>query len=177
MKHIMLDLETLGTRLDAPIISIGACEFDDKGTHRELYAILKLNQNDISHTDMETVMWWMKQDDAARSIFNAPNAYRKDTGLKYFWDWMQQFDPKGLRIWSHGAGFDIPIMENALRLAGDVDVPWGHRDARDTRTIFDLSGVKLEDFATGTKHNALDDAIAQAKAVIEAYRVLGRTLA
>ncbi len=29
--HIMIDLETMGTRADAPIVSIGAVAFDAKG--------------------------------------------------------------------------------------------------------------------------------------------------
>jgi len=35
--HIMIDLETMGARPNAPIISIGAVAFDANGIDREFY--------------------------------------------------------------------------------------------------------------------------------------------
>lgn len=42
---------------------------------------------------------------------------------------------------------------------------------RDTRTLFDLAGVKV-DRGSGTHHNALDDACAQAEATVKALTIL-----
>lgn len=83
----------------------------------------------------------------------------------------------GLRIWTHGPGFDPPILEAAFHAVG-LPVPWFYRALRDTRTLFDTAGIDPEadgsyrtfmsQYNTGTAHNALDDAIAQARCICAA---------
>ncbi|WP_176473474.1 3'-5' exonuclease [Sphingopyxis sp. GW247-27LB] len=137
--------------------------------------------------DPETVQWWNDQGDNAKAAFNDPVdlAY----GLSRFAEWLcglvgadyegddvKFVGPWNIRIWAHGPSFDVSILEAAYH-AVDLPAPWHYRAPRDTRTIFEAAGMDprkcLEDFATGTFHNALDDAITQAKAVCAAYRRLG----
>lgn len=83
----------------------------------------------------------------------------------------------GLRLWTHGPGFDPPILEAAFHACG-LPVPWFYRAPRDTRTLFDAAGIDPEadgsyrtfmsQYNTGTAHNALDDAIAQARCICAA---------
>ena len=57
--HIMLDLETMGTRPDAPIIAIGAVAFDKEGVHESFYEVLDLAWavRDGAVMSPETVIW------------------------------------------------------------------------------------------------------------------------
>ena len=73
-------------------------------------------------------------------------------------------------FWSHGATFDLVIIEDVLRQLGKP-VPWNFWQLRDTRTIFDL-GLD-PDMPKGGLHNALEDAIRQAVGVQNIYRKLG----
>jgi hypothetical protein len=51
--------------------------------------------------------------------------------------------------------------------------PWHYRAPRDTRTLFDLAELDARDLPfVGVKHNALDDAIHQAKCVQAAHQRL-----
>jgi hypothetical protein len=67
---------------------------------------------------------------------------------------------------------DVPILEAAFKACGLV-VPWKFWDVRDTRTLYDVTGVNV-DRSQGTHHNALDDARAQAEAAAIAFRRLSR---
>lgn len=178
-EHVMIDLETLGTRPGSMIVSIGACVFDlNKGIGETFYAII-----DIARSNQEgpiplciegsTVKWWMQQSDEARAVFNDPAAEHIASSLQRFRNWLDEVG--GKYIWGHGASFD-PVLLDAAFFACDLKTPWSHKAIRDTRTIFELAQVSAEDFAAGIKHNALDDAIAQAHAVIEAHKRLGRPL-
>lgn len=65
----------------------------------------------------------------------------------------------------------------AVYQAVNLPVPWHYRAPRDTRTIFDAAGIDdhsawLAQYATGTVHHALDDAICQARAVCAAWATL-----
>lgn len=80
-----------------------------------------------------------------------------------------------IRIWSHGAAFDPPILAAAYEAVG-LPVPWHYRAPRDTRTAFDMAGIDdhsawLAQHAGDDRvqHHALSDAICQARAVCAAW--------
>ena len=76
------------------------------------------------------------------------------------------------KIWSHGAVFDIIILEDIYRQL-NKPIPWEFWRCRDTRTLFDLADPEMEKSAE--QHNALFDAIRQAKGVQTVYRKLGKS--
>jgi hypothetical protein len=170
--HIMVDLETMGTAPGSAIVSIGAVAFDPYkgGLGEEFYRVISLRSCERAglRIDPDTVMWWMGQSAEARAALigegeDLPSA------LGWFATWFRR--QQGRFIWGHGANFDEPLLSAAMN-AAHVVVPWKYWDARCTRTIYDLAGVK-PDRAQGVHHNALDDAKAQARAVIAAYAKLG----
>lgn len=169
MKHTMIDLETMGVSAGCAIMSIGAVEFDpDSQTlGRTFYRVIDLQSclDAGLRIDARTLYWWMEQSNQAREALSKDKEPFRDV-LEAFTRWL---DPTTL-IWSHGLTFDLPVLQAAYEKAGLV-TPWKFRNARDTRTIFDLSGVKMG-VGAGTYHNALDDARNQADAVIEAYQKL-----
>lgn len=178
-NHVMIDLETLGTRPGSMIVSIGACVFDlDTGIGSTFYEIIDASSGAKGFNplviDGNAIKWWMQQSEEARSIFNDPRARHINEVLLHFDRWLNE-DAHAKFVWGHGASFD-PVLLDAAFYSRDLKTPWSHKTIRDTRTVFELAQVSSEDFAAGVKHNALDDAIAQAHAVIEAHKRLGRAL-
>ena len=169
MNHLMLDLETLGGGPGCAIASIGAVVF----TEEEVTQELEINVNVESCVDVgmridpATLIWWLQQ---SREAIDA--TFMQETmSIGIAVDEFVSFYEENMceRIWSHGATFDIPIMAEAARLCKRPP-RINFRDARDTRTLYDLTGVNPRNFFDGsTKHRAIDDARAQAKAVIAAW--------
>ena len=180
MTHIMLDIETLGTKPGAAIVSIGACVFSQEGigdTHYQAIDI-KAGSNGLAWPtfDPGTIAWWMDQSVEARAVFKDSRSMHIVPALHGFRDWCHSHGETGIYLWCHGASFDAPIVEAAFEALWHKDqVPWKFWNIRCTRTLYDVAGVRPERTA-GTQHNALDDAVAQAKAVIAGYVALGKTL-
>jgi inhibitor of KinA sporulation pathway (predicted exonuclease) len=158
---IMIDLETLGTGSDCHILSIGACTMDGAASFHKV-----LGEQDRK-IDLGTVRWWMDQSKDAQFVIK--QAAMSDLSLLDCLLELQDFihaSGENVRVWSHGAGFDIAILENAFRQVG-LNTPWSFWNVRDTRTLIDLAkwkfGEKIEPTRDGLHHNALDDAKHQAR--------------
>lgn len=179
--HIMIDIETLGPRPGSVIAAIGAVAFDPVvGTLDDDGLMVHVNLADAQRlglrVDADTVGWWLNQSAAARAgTFSVPVIARESLldsldRLTSFWR------GKGASFaWSNGAGFDLVLLESAYFACNTRSPPWKYWAARDTRTIYDLAGINPKDYfdPSATAHNPLDDARAQAKAVIAAYAKLG----
>jgi len=171
--HVMIDLETLGTGSDCAVLSIGAVNFDPVNG---LIGTPKLWTLEIDgqlakgrKVEHGTVMWLLRQSEEARkAIYSAPHVVEAAQAL----DELAGYGARYKFPWSHGAGFDLAILDHMYRQHA-IPAPWKFWDHRDTRTIFALTGVRV-DRAEGTHHNAADDAVAQAKAVCAAYKALGK---
>ena len=169
-RHVMIDLETMGNVPGSVIVAIGAVAFDVETGGSEapshFYRTISLQSClDVGLTVQgSTVEWWLRQGDAARGAL----LLDQKTIFEALEDFSKWF-PAGAPVWGHGAIFDVSIIEAAFR-AAMFEIPWGYRDSRDTRTLFSLVGQKVG--KGGVAHNALDDAIVQAQAVIEAYAKL-----
>lgn len=161
MKNVMLDLETLGNGSDAAITAIGAVMFDHTGTGATFYQVVDAQSCvDIGmKMDVSTVMWWMKQSDAARKEFEKP-AVPILSALQDFAVWLGTLAGKDAQVWGNGATFDNVILGNAYRLA-QLYRPWSYRGDMCYRTLKALHPEILHDWV-GTAHNALDDATGQA---------------
>lgn len=169
MTHIMLDFETWGVTPRASLRSIGAVVFDPKtgilgdpfyaNISRESCAAFGLVE------DQSTIDWWDKQSAKAQEALEI-DQMPLDEALKEFLAYWKA--SKGQYIWSHGANFDEVIMRNALTAVG-MEAPWQFWDVRCCRTVLAL-GNRKPMREGGTHHNALDDAVAQAKAVAAALR-------
>lgn len=171
MDNIMVDLETLGNTPTAAIVSIGAVAFDPVNfvIGKTFYEVIDLKDAARHGTiDPETVTWWIGQQPEAQEVFNIANPYKRTLfdalhDLTRFINIQSEY-PK---IWGNGSSFDNVILRNAYNSTGQT-VPWKFYNDRDLRTIKDLALMMNIDSkelvkAEGTKHNALDDAIFQAK--------------
>lgn len=172
----MIDLETMSLRANAAIISIGAVKFDpDTGKLGETFyqaVDIASYERSSSKYDIQgrTLQWWMSQSDAARAVFEDPAKEHIITSLIK----LSAFFGGAIYVWSNGANFDVPILENAY----DVEymfAPWKFYNVRCHRTFKNLvprDVIELPDLDKGVEHNALDDAIKQAHEVIAVTQYL-----
>lgn len=165
----MIDLETLATSPDAAVLTIGACRFDPKGNDIDatFYKRIKLeSQEGTRHIDESTLEWWSKQDKQIQE-----DAFGEGNDRIELTDAMKKLYTFGFgtsNVWSHGSIFDVVIIENICRQMQQA-VSWKFWEVRDTRTLFDLAKIEVQ---VQGKHNALNDAVAQSKAVQRAYKTL-----
>lgn len=169
----MLDLETLGTSPGCVIASIGAVVFTEEAVTQELEININIESClDVGmRIDAATLIWWFQQSREAIDATFMQETMHIGPALSELVSFYEENMCE--RIWSHGATFDIPVVGEALRLCG-IRKPLPFRDARDTRTLYELANVKPQNFFgdNATKHRAIDDARAQAKAVIAAWQTI-----
>lgn len=161
-QQVMLDLETLGTRPGSVIVSIGAVKFDHQKIFSEFYQLIDAAdaQRCGLVLDAETVMWWLKRDEAARMEIADTVSVPLVQALQSFSHWLGD----DAEVWGNGASFDNVLLASAYKQI-QMPVPWKFWNDRCYRTMKDLHpGIKME--REGTHHNALDDARSQAKHLI-----------
>ncbi len=171
---IMIDLETLDVLPTATILTIGAVKFDPFGEDviepksEKFYVKVDVDSCDrIGATvSQSTLDWWASQSQEAQEEAFDPN------GRIPIEDAMAQlykFCWGAKRVWSHGAGFDVIILEWYFRKIGKA-IPWQFWEVRDTRTIFDL-GIN-PNRPPVLKHHALEDAWNQAVGVQNVFKAI-----
>lgn len=170
----MLDLETMGIRPGSVIVSIGAVEFDPWSARlgRTFYQTCSIaSAVDVGLAmDPETITWWLQQNDAARAELSSAKGDLKSS-LIAFSHWLGQCGGK-VRIWGNGSDFDNALLAEAYHRVSNP-VPWKFWNNRCYRTMKSLyPSVKLE--REGTHHNALDDAIHQAKHLQKIFREIAQ---
>lgn len=195
--HIMLDLETWGKTPGSDIRSIGAVVFDPVAEYGAWTAVngaqtfyIACDNPIVTVEDMpfwrtrryklirepETVKWWNEQSPEAQAAFENPVDLKQ--ALMSFVSWIVSVsvpERQDVRLWANDPQFDVSILEAAYRAVG-LPHPWHYRAPRSFRTVVEISGMSRDDmqqFNIGTAHNALDDAISQAKIICEAYKRLG----
>lgn len=161
---IMLDIETLGTRPGCVVLSIGAVEFDD-GELSNHFSVHLDPEDAAAHgllIEPRTVMWWLEQSrEAQRALITA----KRTPFVRGMMDFVKAFEWKDKPVWVNGASFDFPIVEAALEAAG-VPVPWKFWDQRCFRTVKNLY-PKVKRVQPELAHDALSDAVAQARTLME----------
>jgi hypothetical protein len=175
---VMLDFETLGTGHNSVICSAGLVRFNIETG--EILAADHYFADPNSAVaagrviDPDTVVWWMQQSDDARKALiggMSGGCHWEEFLLKIrsfiASSWWEE---SPLRLWSNGATFDITLLENAMEQA-HLPATWKYTSARDMRTLVDIAkpfehSVVLE----GTKHDALADALFQAKVVSQLWQ-------
>lgn len=182
---VSFDLETLGIRADALILSIGACKFDRHTGEigEQFYRIIDITDPLGGGTiDASTVVWWMNQSQAARdAIFtktDALDAPMERVNLR-----------QALVEFSEFIGFDDTLTERypnaTLWQRGDKDaqwltsayegmnlqVPFAYWQTSDQRTLTSLFKPFLPT-RYGVAHNSLDDAIYQAQCLVNVFKRL-----
>lgn len=164
-QHCMVDVETLGRSHDAAIVQLGWCFFDLERTYRPGCRTIKF-ESAMKHGTVtaDTVLWWMNQSYQARQSITHKENDTLEAALAAFNEEVKILKPK--HFWAH-ATFDFPILTNAYKATG-VKNPIGFLQCRDIRTLDMLARADLIaewPEREGTHHDAMDDAVHQAKCV------------
>lgn len=171
----MVDLETLSSRSNASIIAIGAVVFSETEVFPNVfYLTVDAASNEKVGLDVSasTFLWWMQQSDAARAQFKKEGIPLPDA-LEAFSTWCISNNID--EVWGNGADFDCVILGNAYEACG-MKRPWSYSKNRCFRTLksrvtTDVANELWAKYATGTHHNALDDALRQANIAVEIFRL------
>ena len=173
--HFSIDLETLGTRYNAAILSIGVQQFDigtgklGETFYREIDLDSAIKAGKVTGS---TLAWWALQGDVAKRVFGSNGKTPLSVALDELRTWMLKKATKP-KVWGNGSSFDISILEHAYdNGAIGLKEPWQYTDIRDMRTIMDYCLVKPK--REGTHHNALDDAKYQAQCIAAAHQTITR---
>ncbi|EMB5965007.1 3'-5' exoribonuclease domain-containing protein [Klebsiella pneumoniae] len=174
--HVMVDLETMGKKHNAPIVAIGAVVFDPAtGSIGESFykvVCLESSVNWGAVIDPSTVIWWLKQSSEARSAIVNDDAIPLQDALLQFREFVSDNvagGSKKAQVWGNGASFDNSILRSSYDCIAE-DYPWEYWNDRDVRTMVELGQAISFDPKTtipfeGSRHNALADAIHQARYV------------
>jgi len=172
--NIMIDLETLSTKNNASILTIGAIKFNRTNfkVTKKFYKRISHESNEYYNRDFndQTISWWNTQDEEAKKeIFENKDRINLNLALQELSIFIGNSRAK---IWANGAAFDIPILESAYE-ACNLDCPWKFWNIRDVRTIYDLGNLNLNNFKRQNNmlnncHNALADCETQLAAMEKA---------
>ncbi|HCO6009199.1 TPA: 3'-5' exoribonuclease [Escherichia coli] len=175
--HLMIDLKTMGTNPDAPIISIGAIFFDPQTGDMGAEFIKAIDLETAGGViDRGTIKYWWKQSREAQSAIMTDEIPLDDALLQ-----LREFIDENsgeffVQVWGNEASFDNVILRRSYERQG-IPCPWSYYNDRDVRTIVELG--KAIDFDArmdipfeGERHNALDDARYQAKYVSAIWQKL-----
>ena len=131
------------------------------------YAELDWEWQDRSPCD-STIEWWSTQSQEARDALGG------EDDLKEVLVGLASWIPSNAKVWGNGSTFDISMLEDAYRQHG-LEIPWKFWNIRDCRTVVDMFETQRGGFGQNRKaasHNALEDAIAQAKYIMRMWRKL-----
>jgi len=174
MNDLMIDFETLGKTPDCVVVSIGAVFFDEEtGLLGDTFYMIFEMDSQLEKgrkIDPDTLKWWFSQSGAAKKIFHEKAKPTLEV-LTTFVKWVEAHGTVSkIKPWGNGSSFDISIFEDLLR-DYKVKIPWLYYNTFDLRTFkrYVANNEKV-DKSIGVDHNALDDAMNQARYVIKHYK-------
>lgn len=159
MKHVMLDLETLGDSKNSAFLSLAAVPFDKDriGDPFMMNVQLKSTLSFGLEITSSTIEWWLSQDPTTmRKMFINPKPLYYV--LKFFEEWWN----KGgfMHPWGNGAAFDISLIVNAYEKT-KLPVPWKMWNERCFRTVLGMFPEHRIKPPAGVAHDPVEDCKAQ----------------
>ena len=193
LRHVMTDLETLGTVPGCVGFSIGAVlmDFETGQLGEEFYTEICVedSKNAFLIEDADTRKWWdEKPEDARAALIKAESgtAPKLAPAMMAFNDYLLGLGGmRSIRLYGNGADFDNPILRVMWDAAGVLPFYskagfFGGRCYRSLKSLEEIFGEamafeKLD--RQGTYHNALDDAKSQAVHLMDNVRRIKELLA
>lgn len=187
---IMVDIETLGNKMDSTIIQLAAMAFDIKKgkTLHEFNQVadIEKNENRINVTG-STLEWWMRTNKELFSELLNSGEYSSEDLIRAFHNWIKDIKriygegETDFYLWGNGILFDNAMIRYQMESL-KLEYPIFYRNDRDVRTIVDLAGAKsgLSEKELKSKfndellvaHNAFDDVVYQIGLVSGCYNML-----
>ena len=163
-KHLMIDIETLSTRSNAAIVSIGACLFNPELEADEPCAgvldsfIVGVNPDYYYtgrfHVDPKTEAWWKKQSKEVRAGLKINMVSTLPLAMDKFTTWVEEqefvktatpWKDGSSRVWANSPQFNLVILRSAAQhtYGSTNDVPWHYRQETCCRTHTYLNRSRL----------------------------------
>lgn len=185
MNHItdlMTDIETLDVEPNSCILSIGSCVFNL--LTGEIYASfsarasIKTNLLYDRTISADTLEFWFKESDEARSALFVDTKPLPEIIYDYI-SWIKNvnFATKP-RHWANDPDFDLVILNSIIKKLGFEKLPfWSFQSVRTIVRAAANADEMVEKelkslFKPRVKHDALEDAMAQAKLVSHCWNLL-----
>lgn len=172
-KDIMVDIESLDVKPGAIILSIGAVDVHDFSN--TFYSKISVEDSigNGFHSSKSTSDWWKKQpiEVYQEAISGTKTNVEVANELAA---WIKQVGSGDVNIWGNGALMDNAILIEWYNVLG-IPLPWTYKQDRCFRTIkAEFGGEYIDEIEfTGDKHNALADAIHQAKQLRAIFNMYG----
>lgn len=165
LGHLMVDLESFGTKSKSAISSIGAVEFDlaTGAIGRQFYQTINIQScMDLGlGLDGQTIYWWLGQSEESRMALLQNNKNIREV-LFEFRKFIQTLGVSELMVWGNGSRFDLGLLHDAYDVCRKESIPWNFRNERDVRTyIMDHLEIKDLTERIGTQHHPVDDCLHQ----------------
>ena len=177
---LMFDAETFSVNSNAGMISIGAVLFnvakgiEDRQEFKMNINLQEIIDNPRFHVSSSTLAWWITQNSKAfEAATTCPHPLYNV--LFDFNEWLRaytrpgKYEKQDVRIWSNGAGSDLPWLRNAYETL-KLDTPWLFYNERCYRTVKAMSQVQMQRV---NDHDALSDARNQAHHLCEIFATEG----
>lgn len=181
-KHIMLDIETMGTGSNAVVVSISAIIFDmatgELGDTFEIGLDMKEQTLKGGEIDQDTVNWWAKQSDEAKAELDRLDKKIVEVALERFNQWISDNfpAPSKIKLWGNGATFDNVIVRNLFK-RHDIKFVIPYYADKDVRTLTYLTKTNARKFEfEGIKHRGIDDCKHQIKYCVDGYQKIQKAL-
>ena len=173
--HATIDLETIDTRPEATVLSIGCVKFnplDNSEPHSELYFKVCIDDQDrLGRTSSDdTIEWWGRQDEKIRE--EAFGEHKDRVNMEQLTKAINKFCVGVDQLWCQGPLFDYAILQNLYKGVGKP-CPWNFWQIRDSRTLFAMMPTDPRKAIQEELHNALADCYYQAKCVQSTYKHFG----
>ena len=168
--HAMIDIETLGTKPNAVILSVGAVKFDPYTNNapfedRHWKIDVDAQTSKGREVNENTLAWWAKQDPEIREeAFSESGRIPVEPVMKELNSWINGCEV----IWCQGPQFDMVILEDFFRDFGH-HMNWFYWQVSDCRTLFKIMPVDPRKAIQEDLHNALEDSRWQAICVQKFY--------
>lgn len=182
--HFILDVETLGLKRDAKLLSIGCAQVDlETGIILSQFYV-EIDQNFYRHASFvdkfteceDTKDWWKKHNTTEfLRLLNEQNSVKRTPhhAIRELFAYIEVNSYADPILWGNSPVFDNEKIYHHAEVFGIqmIDLPyWSNMDYRTVRTLFEAKFGKLSnhDYLDGYKHdahNALSDSIQEAKAL------------
>ena len=165
MNHIMIDIETLGTKPGSVILSIAAVEFDlcTGETGREFFRNIRL-QDSLNlglKIDGNTLIWWMNNKAEALKL-STDNGEDLFTVLEDLYVFIRHRGANNVFVWGNSNRFDLGLLEAVYDKVPGTPIPWDFHNERDVRTLVSFAPeIKDSWKKVGVEHHGLSDCINQ----------------
>ena len=162
MKHLMIDIETLGVKKDCVILSIAMVVYSEAWEIEEshYWNCSFVDQIFDRKIEEKTLQFWKERKDIFQQTQHMALPLKQC--LEEVIEEVSKIKKESFfLVWSKSPSFDITILEHAAEQEG-LKFPWSYSQQMDVRTGYMfLDRLGVEQVHPDKAHNALEDCYSQ----------------